>query len=83
MASAANGQLLREDTGVTIRLGPFLDKTDRVSPVNSLTAADIENSLKISKNGAAFANRDSGTDPVFDFAGWYSLELNANDTNTP
>jgi hypothetical protein len=72
--------LLRQSTAVTLRIGPFLDKTDGVTEETalSLTSADVQ----ISKAGAAFGNKGDATAPVHDSDGWYSCLLNTTDTGT-
>lgn len=71
-------QLLKQNTSVTIRLGPFLDSVDGVTEETGLGAMGVE----ISKNHGAFAARNSATATAHDAEGWYSCELNATDTNT-
>ena len=71
---------LRTATTVTIQLGPFLDATDRVTPESGLAGTMT---VQISKNGAAFAARNSATAITYDSDGFYRVELNATDTNTP
>lgn len=70
---------LKQNTAVTIRLGPHLDKTDGVTEEVGLAATL---SVQVSKNHGAFANRNSGTAITHDQNGWYGVELNATDTNT-
>lgn len=76
--------LLKQSTAVTVRLGPFLDKTDGVTPETALggNGGNIETNVSLSKAGGTFGARSSTTDPVYDASGWYSLALNASDTNT-
>ncbi len=71
---------LKQDTAVTFRMGPFLDSTDGNTEETALTigAADV----KISKNGGALAAKNDTTAPAHDANGWYSVTLNATDTNT-
>jgi hypothetical protein len=70
-------QLLRQSTTVTVQAGPFVDKADGVTEKTALSPA-----LELSKAGAAFAARNSGTAVTHDQNGWYRVELNATDTNT-
>ena len=69
--------LLRQSTTTTIQLGPFVDATDGVTPETGLTPA-----VEVSKQGAAFAARNSATAVAHDAEGMYRVELNATDTNT-
>ncbi len=68
---------LKQSTTTTLQVGPFLDKTDGVSPEVGLTPA-----AEISKGGAAFAARNSATAVAHDAEGFYRIELDATDTNT-
>ncbi|MEK6799863.1 MAG: hypothetical protein AABZ12_12930 [Planctomycetota bacterium] len=69
--------LLKQSTTVTVRLGPYLDKTDGVTEKTALTPV-----VEVSKNHGAFAARNSATAITHDSNGWYAVELNATDTNT-
>jgi len=68
--------LLKKSTNVTVRLGPFLDATDGVTPETGLTPT-----VQVSKNHAAFAARSSGTSAAHDANGWYAVPLNTTDTS--
>jgi hypothetical protein len=68
---------LKKSTTVTIRLGPFLDKTDGVTEKTGLTPT-----VTISKGHAAFGARNSATAVTHDANGWYAVELDATDTGT-
>lgn len=68
---------LKQSTTVNLKVGPFLNDTDGVTPETGLTPA-----AELSKNGAAFAARNSATAVSHDAEGWYAIELNATDTNT-
>ena len=68
---------LQQNQTATIKFGPFLDKTDGVTEESGLTPV-----VEVSKNGGAFAARNSGTAITHDVEGWYAVELNAVDTNT-
>lgn len=68
---------LRESTAVTINLGPFVDKTDGVTPETGVTMT-----VKLSKNGGTMAARNSGTAITHDADGYYKVALNTIDTNT-
>ena len=71
---------LKQSTSQVVRIGPFLDKTDGVTPETGLTIANT--GIKISKDGGAFANKNSGGATVDGSNGWYSATLDATDTNT-
>lgn len=68
---------LRQSTTTTVKLGPFLDKSDGVTEETGLSPT-----VKLTKNGGTIADRSSGTAITHDTLGWYSVELNATDTNT-
>lgn len=72
--------LLKANTSVTLRVGPFLDETDAITPQTglSLLATDVH----LSKNGGAFAAKNDANAPAHDEDGWYSIQLDATDTNT-
>jgi hypothetical protein len=71
-------KLLKYATAVTERIGPFVDATDGVTPETGLAG----NGVELSKNGGAFAARNSATATVHDAEGWYSVALDATDTGT-
>ncbi len=66
---------LKQSTTITVKMGPFLDKTDGVTEETGLTPG-----VEVSKNGGAFAARNSATAVSHDAEGWYGVELNATDT---
>jgi hypothetical protein len=68
---------LRESTTVTINMGPFVDKTDGVTPETALTLT-----VKLTKNAGTLAARNSATAITHDADGYYKVELNTTDTNT-
>lgn len=67
---------LRESTTVNIKLGPFVDKADGFTAKTALTPV-----VKVSKNGGTLAARNSATATAHDADGYYTVELNATDTN--
>jgi hypothetical protein len=74
---------LKQSTAVTFQLGPFVDVTDGVTPETGL-ATNMDNAttgIRVSKNGAASADRNSGTAPSHDDDGYYRVELSITDTN--
>jgi len=76
--------LLKQATATTLRLGPFVDKTDGVSYETSMAAAmnHADTGVRISKAGGAFAARTTATLPVYDAFGYYLVNLDATDTGT-
>lgn len=71
---------LRQSAAATLRLGPFLDKTDGVTEETGLSMAATD--VQLSKGGGAFGNKNDATAPVHDEEGWYSCVLDATDTAT-
>ena len=71
---------LRQSTSQVVRIGPFLDSTDGVTPETGLTIANTD--IDLSKDGGAFASKNSGGATVDGSNGWYSATLDATDTNT-
>ena len=71
---------LRQSTSQIIRFGPFLDSTDGVTPETALTIAQAD--MQLSKDGAAFAQKNAAGNATHDTDGWYSTTLNATDTAT-
>lgn len=76
---------LKEDTAASIRLGPFVDKTDGVTYEAGMAAAmdHATTGIRLSKNGGAFADRNNADEPTYDAFGYYNVNLSTTDTNTP
>lgn len=67
---------LKQSTAITLRIGPFVDKTDGVTEETGLAATGTE----ISKAGGAFAAGPAlGT---HDSDGWYPIALTTGNTDT-
>lgn len=64
----------------TIVLGPFVDDTDGKTAETALTIAQA--AVRLSKNGAAFAQKNDATGCTHMENGYYSCPLNATDLNT-
>jgi hypothetical protein len=73
-------QYLREGSATIVQLGPFLDKSDALTEETALE--DILG-VEISKNGAPFTNRQSGSGITHDTEGWYRVPLSTIDTELP
>jgi len=71
---------LKLSTAATITFGPFVDSTDAVTPETALGLVQAD--ARLSKNGAAFAQKNDATSPAHLENGHYSVVLNATDTNT-
>ena len=73
-------KLLRQNTGVTKKIGPFLDSTDGITPETSLSIP--QSSVLLSKSGASLAQKAETTAGAHDANGWYDILLSAADTDT-
>jgi len=71
---------LKQNTAITFRMGPFVDSTDGFTPETLLTITQPD--VRVSKAGAAFAQKSDTGGATHDENGWYSIPLNATDTNT-
>lgn len=71
---------LKVSTSATIKLGPFLDDTDRKTAETGLAISQAD--IRLSKNGAAFAQTNDATGATHDENGWYGIPLNTTDTAT-
>jgi hypothetical protein len=73
-------QYLKQSTAKTLRYGPFLDEDDGKTAETALTILQAD--VRLSKDGGAFAQKNDATAATHDENGWYSIPLNATDTNT-
>ncbi len=71
---------LRQSTSQVIRFGPFLDSTDGVTPETGLTI--LQSDMQLSKDGAAFAQKNAAGNATHDTDGYYFTTLNTTDSNT-
>ncbi len=85
-------RFLRTNTETRITVGPFLDKTDGITPETALTVTNCQINMTVDNNGipelvlSAISPTPSGgnNDMVHitnDTAGFYDLELTAQNTN--
>lgn len=72
--------LILDSSSEEILLGPFVDDEDGVTPETGLAGTMT---VYVSKNGAASAARSSATAITHDRAGYYRVELNGDDLDTP
>lgn len=63
----------------SVLIGPFVDSTDGTTAETGLTIANTD--IRLSKNGGNLAAKNSGG-ATHDEAGWYTITLDATDTNT-
>ena len=75
---------LKQSTSVVVQFGPFVDKTDGVSLETGLATAmdNATTGIRLSKNGAAYADRADATAPSYDAMGSYRVTLGTGDTDT-
>lgn len=74
------GGFLKQNTAVTIQLGPFIDATGVGAAATGLTITPSE--CKLSKNGGTLAAKNEATNLAHDANGMYKALLDATDTNT-
>lgn len=72
--------LIRQSTAITIPFGPLVSTTDGFTPQTALSVTQA--TIRLSKNGAAFAQKNDATTSAHMENGYYALALNATDTNT-
>lgn len=71
---------LKVSTAETIVIGPFVDSTDGVTAETALTISQAD--IRLTKNGAAFAQTNNAAGATHMENGHYSVPLNSTDTNT-
>jgi hypothetical protein len=80
------GGLLKQNTTVVVNMGPFVDKTDDVTPESGLAATmdDASSGILIAKNGGSLTLRavTGAASTVYDTFGYYKVTLASGDVNT-
>ncbi len=71
---------LRQSTATTIILGPFVDNADGATTETGLTISQAD--IRVSKNGAAFAQKNDTNAATHMENAQYACALNTTDTNT-
>lgn len=71
---------LKQSTASTIILGPFVDETDGRTAESALTISQAD--IRLSKNSAAFAQTNNSAGATHMENGYYSIPLDATDSNT-
>jgi hypothetical protein len=71
---------LKASTAATVIVGPFIDDTDFKTAETALTISQAD--VRLSKNGAAFAQKSETTSATHRENGHYAVALNTTDTNT-
>ena len=72
--------ILKQSTGGTLKIGPFLDEDDGKTTETGLTIP--QSAVRLTKLGGNFAQKDSGTAASHDEFGWYDVPYNGTDANT-
>lgn len=76
-------QFLKQSTGVDVRLGPFVDATDGVTPETGVTLGAADQAEVLKHNGAATVDISAATfAAVTGCDGWYDLTLTTSHTDT-
>jgi len=73
-------QFLKQNIAATIKLGPFVNSTDGVTPETALTISQAD--IRLSKNGGDFAQTNNVAGATHDENGYYDVPLDTTDTNT-
>jgi hypothetical protein len=71
---------LRQSTAATVTIGVFVDETDGRTIESALTLSQAD--IRLSKNGAAFAQKSESSSAAHMENGWYGCALDATDTGT-
>lgn len=74
---------LKQSTGIDVRLGPFVDATDGVTPETGVTLSGADQAEILKANGAATVDISGATWAAVTGAdGWYDLTLTTSHTDT-
>src|SRR5215471_1714545 len=71
---------LKQSTAVTLTIGPFVDTADGFTAKTALSL--VQSSIRLSKNGGSYAQKNDSTSPAHQENGNYSCVLNTTDTGT-
>jgi hypothetical protein len=74
--------VLRQSTAIDIRIGPFVDAGDGVTPETGVTLAGADQAEVLKENGAATAAMAGTFAAVTGADGWYDYTASTTDTNT-
>jgi hypothetical protein len=70
---------LKQSTACTLKIGPFIDNSDGITPLTALTV--LQANIRLSKNGSDMAQKNDATSATHDELGYYFCPLNVSDTN--
>lgn len=75
--------ILKQSTGIDVRVGPFVDATDAVSPETGVSLSTADQAELLKANGAATVDISGATWAAVTGAdGWYDLTLTTSHTDT-
>lgn len=74
--------ILKQSTAIDIRMGPFVDATDGVTPETGITLGAADQAEVLKANGAATAAMSGTFAAVTGADGWYDYTASTTDTNT-
>ncbi len=74
------GLWLKQSTGVTVKIGPFVDESDGKTAETGLTLT--QGDIRLSKNGGNMAQKNDANAATHDEIGYYDCALDSTDTNT-
>lgn len=74
--------VLRQSTAIDIRVGPFVDATDGVTPETGVTLAGADQAEVLKENGAATVAMAGTFAAVTGCDGWYDYTVAAGDVDT-
>lgn len=74
--------ILRQSTAIDVRMGPFVDATDGVTPETGITLGAADQAEVLKANGAATAAMAGAFAAVTGADGWYDYTASTTDTNT-
>jgi hypothetical protein len=74
--------VLRQSTAIDIRIGPFVDAGDGVTPETGVTLSGADQAEVLKKDGAATATMTGTFAAVTGADGWYDYTASTTDTNT-
>lgn len=74
--------ILRQSTSIDIRMGPFVDNTDAVTPETGVTLAGADQAEVLKANGAATSAMAGTFAAVTGADGWYDYTVAAGDVDT-
>lgn len=74
--------ILKQSTAIDIRMGPFVDATDGVTPETGITLGAADQAEVLKANGAATVAMAGTFAAVTGSDGWYDYTASTSDTNT-